>query len=331
MKQEEYIRITDLLREAPEGQLEVIRHVDPGKKQVLPTDAFSARTAGKGRIENYPVLPGIDASYCDLLAPQVEFHHPASRSVLELFYCRSGRVGWNMQGGAAIYLGAGDLVVHSTFHCADSAMMLPLGYAQGLSIAMDLDWLERDCPAALQRAGVNFAALRRELCEGEPLVVPACVKLEQIFAPLYAAPAEHRAAYLQLKSQELLLYLLDFRPEQKALTQYFSQQTERIREIHRQLTEHLDRRFTIEELSKQYLINTSTLKSVFKAVYGLPIARYMKEYRVRRAMQMLRESEDAISNIANQLGYETQGKFSEAFKDVAQMLPSEYRKLYRDR
>ena len=45
--------------------------------------------------------------------------------------------------------------------------------------------------------------------------------------------------------------------EHKELTQYFSQQTESIKEIHQQLTEHLDQRFTIAELSKQYLINTS--------------------------------------------------------------------------
>ena len=32
------------------------------------------------------------------------------------------------------------------------------------------------------------------------------------------------------------------------------------------------------EYKKAYLINTSTLKEVFKAVYGLPIATYMKEY-----------------------------------------------------
>lgn len=50
------------------------------------------------------------------------------------------------------------------------------------------------------------------------------------------------------------------------------------------LTEHLDQRFTIDELSKRYLINTSTLKEVFKTVYGLPIASYMKEYRIRQAM-----------------------------------------------
>lgn len=31
-------------------------------------------------------------------------------------------------------------------------------------------------------------------------------------------------------------------------------------------------------VQKAYLINTSTLKEVFKAVYGLPIATYMKEY-----------------------------------------------------
>ena len=108
--------------------------------------------------------------------------------------------------------------------------------------------------------------------------------------------------------------------EHKELTQYFSQQTELIKEIHQQLTEHLDQRFTIAELSKQYLINTSTLKEIFKAVYGQPIATYMKEFRVRQAMKLLRETDASIADIANQVGYETQGKISKALKDVVQVL-----------
>ena len=91
--------------------------------------------------------------------------------------------------------------------------------------------------------------------------------------------------------------------EHKELTQYFSQQTELIKEIHQQLTEHLDQRFTIAELSKQYLINTSTLKEIFKAVYGQPIATYMKEFRVRQTMKLLRETNDTIADIASQVGY----------------------------
>ena len=67
---------------------------------------------------------------------------------------------------------------------------------------------------------------------------------------------------------------------------------------------------------------------MFKAVYGLPIATYMKEYRIRQAMKLLRETDAPIAEIASQVGYGTQGKFSEAFKDVAQMLPTAYRKAH---
>ena len=126
---------------------------------------------------------------------------------------------------------------------------------------------------------------------------------------------------------EVLIYLGNMKSGRKELTQYFSQQTELIKEIRQQLTEHLEQRFTIEELSKQYLINTSTLKEVFKAVYGLPISTYMKEYRVHQAMKLLRETDATIADIAAQVGYETQGKFSKAFKDVTQVLPTEYRKM----
>ena len=52
----------------------------------------------------------------------------------------------------------------------------------------------------------------------------------------------------------------------------------------------------------------------------------MKEYRMAQAMKLLRETRIPISEIADRVGYETQGKFSKAFKDVTQILPTEYRR-----
>ena len=161
----------------------------------------------------------------------------------------------------------------------------------------------------------------------KPSAIPSCSDLEHIFAPLFSAPVSVRISLLKLKVLEILIYLSNMKSEHKELTQYFSQQTELIKEIHQQLTEHLDQRFTIAELSKQYLINTSTLKEIFKAVYGQPIATYMKEFRVRQAMKLLRETNDTIADIASQVGYQTQGKFSSAFQSIVKMSPREYRKI----
>lgn len=246
--------------------------------------------------------------------------------VLEIFYCRNGRIGWNMQGDTAVYLGSGDMTVHSAACCADSAMMFPLGYGEGLSISVDLRRLAADCPGILQAAAFDPKTLQSAFCSGKPAALPSSPELEGIFQPLYTAKPSLRLPYLQLKVQELLLYLSQYQTGGKELTQYFSRQTEQIKDIHKLLTEHLDQRFTIEDLSRRYLMNTSTLKAVFKTVYGLPIATYMKEYRIHRAMELLRERDDSIASIAEQVGYGSQGKFTKAFKDVTQLLPTEYRK-----
>lgn len=192
---------------------------------------------------------------------------------------------------------------------------------------MDLEKLSTVCPEILQSAGVASNLLWEKFCSGKPSAIPTCSELEHIFAPLFSVEASLRLPLLKLKVLEVLIYLGNMKSRRKELTQYFSQQTELIKEIHQQLTEHLDQRFTIEDLSKQYLINTSTLKEVFKAVYGLPIATYMKEYRVHKALKLLRDTDATIADIAAKVGYETQGKFSKAFKDVVQVLPTEYRKI----
>ena len=303
MKQADCLRMA--LAELPQGTMEIVGRpaAEPG---VLFTGTFQGETDGRGRMEVYPVFPGVEASFNTVLGTYAAFRHEAARSTLEINHCRLGRVGWDLRDGMSVYLGEGDLSLHSADCCADSVMHFPAEMYAGLA--------ER---------------LAEKFCGGGTFALPAGPELEEIFRPLYRQPEMRRLPYLRLKLQELLLYLEGLESGGRELTRYGSQQTARIQEIHALLTEHLDRRYTIEELSHRYLLNTSTLKEVFKAVYGLPIATYMKEYRVRRAMELLRESGGSIAAIAAAVGYESQGKFTRAFKDVTGQLPTEYRREHR--
>ena len=85
-------------------------------------------------------------------------------------------------------------------------------------------------------------------------------------------------------------------------------QEEIIRRVHTYLTEHLSERITIEALSREFLMNTTTLKSAFKRVYGSSIAQH------------------DIAAIAKAVGYESQSRFTEAFREVYGEVPTEYRK-----
>ena len=105
-----------------------------------------------------------------------------------------------------------------------------------------------------------------------------------------------------------------------------AEQVKIIREIHDDLAQHMDRRVTIEELAHRYLINSTTLKTVFKEVYGSSLAAHMKEHRMERAAALLRETDLSVAEIAGQVGYESQSKFTAAFKEQFGQLPKEYRR-----
>lgn len=103
-------------------------------------------------------------------------------------------------------------------------------------------------------------------------------------------------------------------------------QTEIIRRVHDDLTENLSERVTIEALSRKYLMNTTTLKRVFKEVYGETIAAHMKKHRMEAAAALLVQTQDDISAIAQAVGYESQSRFTSVFKETYGELPTEYRR-----
>ena len=104
------------------------------------------------------------------------------------------------------------------------------------------------------------------------------------------------------------------------------EQVDKIKKIHNELISNLDKKITIEMLSKKYNIGTTPLKIYFKEIYGEPIYTYLKDYKIHRALHLLEETDKSISEIAGIVGYDNSSKFAKVFKDKMGCTPTEYKK-----
>lgn len=103
-------------------------------------------------------------------------------------------------------------------------------------------------------------------------------------------------------------------------------QEEIIRYVHHYLMEHLSERVTIDELSRKFLMNPTTLKREFKKVYGTTIAAHMRRHRLEQAALLLQTSREEIAAIAQAVGYDSPSRFTTAFREQFGEVPTEFRK-----
>ena len=121
---------------------------------------------------------------------------------------------------------------------------------------------------------------------------------------------------MRITCPEEAVLLSDCRADQIAL----------VHEVHEYLLQHLEEKITIDELSRQFHMNATTLKAVFKSVYGDSIASHMKAHRMEKAAALLAETGRSIAEVAQEVGYDSQSKFSSAFRERYGILPKDYRK-----
>ena len=328
--EKELCTIAEKLKDVPEGYCINIRHPLGSADIVKTASSKSVPEHARLKSETFELYPGIELSFHCWLADHFHIRHCHGVSVLSIDHCRVGRIGWEMKGGLSLYFGNGDLSFHYTDKCSDSKITLPLGYYEGLSVAMDLPVLQKNMPGLLGDAGVDARDLCLKFCgDRETAALPASSRIEHIFSEVYDLPEQMKLPYLKLKCQELLMFLnMAEPPRENVLDAHYSEQVSLIREIHDRMTAQPEKRYTIDELAREYLINTAALKSIFKSVYGMPVAAYMKHYRIMKAAGMLRNSDESIASVARAVGYESQSKFSAAFKDIMKILPTYYRRQY---
>lgn len=254
-------------------------------------------------------------------------------SVMQINYCHLGHIGWEMKNGDTVYLEPGDLFLHMATECMQAELSFPQHCYEGVSLMIDLNKFAEYPPEILADSGVSAKSLYQKFCpQNRYTLLSENEKVIALFQELIETelPKCQRLAYLRVKLLELLLFLARLPlTETEEVTACRAEHIALIRQIHEELIENLNQRITIDELAKQYLINTSTLKSVFKTVYGNSIAAHIREHRIEKSAELLRDTDESIAQIARDVGYENQSKYTAAFREAYQMAPSEYRKKHR--
>lgn len=106
--------------------------------------------------------------------------------------------------------------------------------------------------------------------------------------------------------------------------EFSSDDIERIRKVETRLTSDFSvPPPTIPELAKSVVLSESKLKTLFKAIYGLPPFEYFQKHRMEKARVMLLSNEYSIKDVGYALGYINLSNFTLAFKKQFGHLPSE--------
>ncbi|MPM94841.1 HTH-type transcriptional activator RhaR [bioreactor metagenome] len=294
-------------------------------------DTYNLRLPeGTATAQVYQVFPGIQATKIDISSYQYLPETNKSRRIIEINHCQSGRFECQMEDGCFQYVGEGDLFLSPLQnHCNN--IELPLGYYQGFIITIDLDGIPCEWSRILPGMPNNICSTQeRFFLLDECFLIQSRDAIKHIFSDMYSVSEKIRGVYYRLKIMELLLYLFCFDPMIESRKNiYARQQVDIVKQIQKRITEKLSYRFTIKELSQEFLISATALKQHFKGVFGQSIAAYMKEFRIQKASQLLCESEQSIADISAAVGYESQSKFSAAFKEIMKVTPLEYRKTHR--
>ena len=147
------------------------------------------------------------------------------------------------------------------------------------------------------------------------------------FANLGCLPQSERARWCVWKSVELLYLLCNPKGQEDSAPALERETVRRLAEICRYMEEHLDESLTISALSRRACLSTTTFKEGFRRLYGLPVHTWLRQRRMERAAELLRDSSLSVLGVAQSVGYGSASQFSAAFRRQYGMTPAMYRKM----
>lgn len=130
---------------------------------------------------------------------------------------------------------------------------------------------------------------------------------------------------LVLKLKEIILLLSQTQNAEAVqiiLSQLFSPTTYTFKQV---IEANLFSQLTIEQLAEQNNLSVSSFKREFAKLYNDSPANYIKNKRLEKAAQLLRVSDQRITDIAFDCGFNDLANFTKSFSDKYNVTPTNYR------
>ena len=250
------------------------------------------------------------------------------REYVEINYCKRVIFECIMSKEKSLFLREGEIAANIN-RIQRIESIFTKGYYEGIELLIDIEELEKNIPKMFSKIIDNIKELKTILVNNDMGIILKPIKeMIHIFDELYYINADKNKLYVQLKVLELLLVFttIPINSKNKQKRYIEKEQVDKIKKIHDEIISNLDKKITIEMLSKKYNIGKTTLKIYFKEIYGEPVYTFLKDYKIHRALHLLEETDKNINEIAGIVGYDNSSKFAKVFKEKMGCSPTEYRK-----
>lgn len=288
--------------------------------------AYGTSENGAARVIRYTPFLGVEVLFNDihLSTAQTDAEPEAG---LEINYCKYGAFSCTMRNGANVHLSAGDFSVQSLENTHKKSVF-PIGCYQGITVLIRPSFsAQKNLAPYFPDCG--YIELFQNFCTKDSLfLLQHSAFIQNSFAGLYTVPDNMMLPYLKIKIAELLLYLGTQNDRTHQRKEFFNKTNcDIVRSIRRFMEAHSDIHLTHDELAERFGIAKTTMKRCYKTLYGKSIYADLKHLRFTKAAEALRSTSETITDIAFRSGYASTAKFSDAFKKIYNLSPSEYRKM----
>lgn len=149
-------------------------------------------------------------------------------------------------------------------------------------------------------------------------------EMEQIVNNIFANQYEGKAKMMFFRSQITALLSHFFWQLSNLETKTIkTSEREKLFQAKEILSQNLEAPPSLAELSRQIGLNTYALKKDFKALFGVPVFKYLQNERMTTAHDLIRTNKATVQEAAWQVGYDSLSSFSNAFTKKFGFRPSD--------
>ena len=296
---------------------------------ILQTETF------QGHYINLPFLDGFSVKILDLnikkplqMASKIFTPH-----IIEFGFVTSGFVNVGIKGSRRDY----DMFAGQNYLRTMSGDLLlnmdhyPNQRVQIIDIRFTPESFERFChqhdfilPSAFRKPCFED---KQSLYDCPSVVTPEMtILIKQIFT--HSLMNEPVQLFLESQCSDLVLLYLDLfrKKSNNNVASLASRDIENIREARRIISQRMENPPSLMELARLTNLNDFKLKRGFRQAFGSTVYGYLKELRLQRAQNIMREQNRSVTQTALLVGYKNIGDFGIAFKNRFGLTPRDFMK-----